>query len=228
MESDIENVEKQKELIFECSVEAEARRIQNTLGKKDWFEKQGYPWKKFNYPKGINVSKIESGEITYTEEDLKKLVESEFDEESYTKVINSLEEGWDNISDTFKAKMSECSLVVPKNYKIVISKYGTGGSYWGPNIIYINITNRSEKSLLGLVVHEGIHLSIEDMIIKHGLSQWQKERIVDLTVEAFFPGLKEMQRTKIDTKEIDEIYKNNHPDIETIIKKVGELNSKND
>jgi hypothetical protein len=75
-------------------------------------------------------------------------------------------------------------------------------------------------------VHEAIHISIEEMINKYGLSQWQKERIVDLTVEAFFPGLKEMQPTGIN-EEIDKIYKDTYPDIETIIKKVGELNNKN-
>lgn len=228
MELNIENVEKPKELIFECSAEAEVVRVQQTLEKRGWFEKQGYPWKKFNYPKGIDTDKVESGESTYTEEDIKKLIEREFDEESYTKVINSLEEGWANISDTFKAKMSECSLEIPESYKIFLSKYGTGGSYFEPNIVRLNITNRSEKSLLGVLIHEAIHLSIQQMIDRYGLNQWQKERIVDLTVETFFPGLKEMQKVKIDTKEIDEIYKNNYPDIEIIIKKVGELNNKND
>jgi hypothetical protein len=142
MESNIENIEKPKELIFECSAEAEAMRLKYTFDKKDWFKEQGYSWEKWHYPKGIDIDKVDSGEITYTEEDLKKLVENEFNEESYTKIINSLEEGWNKISEVFKSKMSECSLLVPENYKIVLSKYGTGGSYWTPNIIYINITNR--------------------------------------------------------------------------------------
>lgn len=58
MESDIENVEKPKELFFECSVEAETTRVQQTLERRDWFEKQDYPWKRFNYPKGIDTNKV--------------------------------------------------------------------------------------------------------------------------------------------------------------------------
>ena len=64
-----------------------------------------------------------------------------------------------------------------KDYKLILTKYGMGGSYSLPNQIILNINS---KSKINTILHEITHLTIEAYIQKYKIQQNQKERIVDL------------------------------------------------
>ena len=66
---------------------------------------------------------------------------------------------------------------IQTSFNVYLTKYGVGGSYRLPNEIILNINNK-----LGVktVVHEMVHLMIEENVKKYNLKQFQKERTVDL------------------------------------------------
>lgn len=231
MESKIENIEKQHDIIIEYSIEQETERVKKTLSKIDWFEKQGYHWKNFNFPKGIDATEFYDKKVIYSDDEISKYIKDEYNEESYKKISELLKNEWEKVAEIFNTKLNQCSLPQVDKYKVVFSSYGTGGSYNLPNIIYLNIKqrNNSENQLFGVMIHEMIHLAIQVLIDQYKLTQWQKERIVDLTLDNFFSGMKNMQKTNIGPKQleqIDTIYKTNFPSIEETIKQIGELNNK--
>jgi len=224
----IENTEKSKELNFQYSIERETRRVLKTIEDIWWFKKEGYKWENFGYPKGLDINKVGSGEVTYSEEEIRSLVENEYEVEVYEKIKTFFETEWNKISEDFRNKLRECSLPIPENYKIILTKYGTGGSYDIPNLIFLNTSflYMGEKHVFKTLMHEMVHLAIEELIRKFKVGQWQKERIVDLISAEFSSDLKSSRVVPIDTKEIDKIFEKEYPNIEEIIKQIGELKSK--
>lgn len=79
-----------------------------------------------------------------------------------------------------------------KRYTILLTLYGSGGSYnagKGQIITFVTIDGsfkygrRPEE----LFVHEMTHIGLENAIVrKYGLSHWEKERLVDRFVEGCF------------------------------------------
>ena len=68
------------------------------------------------------------------------------------------------------------------------------------------------------IIHEIIHLSIQELIEKYEVEHWEKERIVDLIVFKIVPEIAKMQNISIDTKPIDEGFEKYYPDIEKVVK----------
>ena len=62
------------------------------------------------------------------------------------------------------------------SHVIRLTNYGVGGSYNLPSLVVLNI---NMKMLVKTVVHEIIHLMIQDLIDKYEIKQWEKERVVD-------------------------------------------------
>lgn len=76
-------------------------------------------------------------------------------------------------------------------YKILLTKYGVGGSYNETNGSIILLLSRfekwSENEIQSTLVHEMVHLGIEESIIeRYGLTQWEKERLVYLICTFYF------------------------------------------
>jgi len=215
-------------LNFSYSAEQEVKRVGETLEHKEWFEKNGYKWKNFSYPTGIEVDKVDSGKVKYSAEEIGKFINNEYVEENYLEVINFLQAEWGRVVSEFRIKLKNCSLLLQDKYNVILTRYGTGGSYHPPDTVQLNIRflNRPKIEVFKTLIHEVIHLAIHDSIIKYQVTQWQKERIVDLTLATFFPDMKRMQRVPdgFDVSMIDEIFKLNYPNLEEIIKKVGGLN----
>lgn len=80
-----------------------------------------------------------------------------------------------------------------KNYSIVLTRYGTGGSY---DIKTREIKMRTTKSgefarpnPAATPIHEITHLCVEHLVEKHGLSFSEKERLVKGIDSALFPEI---------------------------------------
>jgi len=104
---------------------------------------------------------------------------------------------------------------IPKQYEVLLTLYGPGGSY-NPQkgIITIMTTKQGTfkrgQNPLETILHEAVHIGIEDAIVRrYNLSHWEKERIVDQFMMYHFkeicPDYK-MQPTS--ETAIDEIFKN--------------------
>jgi hypothetical protein len=147
------------DLIIDFSKETEAKRIRYTLDRLDWFKKERY---KVNLPKKIRQI-VDRGLIP-TNEEILEIVSLEFDQEEYTSKAQELLREWRDKKDEFLQKLTTLGLPLQSEYRLLFTKYGVGGSYGLPNNIQINFDYPNAKSTITTVLHEIIHLTIENLI----------------------------------------------------------------
>ncbi|MEK7447586.1 MAG: hypothetical protein AAB632_02215 [Patescibacteria group bacterium] len=152
----------------------EAERIKNTLSKMSWFNEHGYEFllpKKFNYKNDSD---------TY----IRQCIEEEYHIEDYAKVAKQINKDYLPVDVQYTQALKELfGENICTDFEVILTKYGTGGSYWLPNKIIINIINK-HKPQSKVVLHEICHLMIEKNILKYKLLQLEKERTVDLILNS--------------------------------------------
>lgn len=204
-------------LTVKFSQEYEFERIMWTLSKLQWYKDNGYDLK---FPESLDV---DSG-ADISEEQIKSAVNAEYDEDSYKAQETYLLENWHKIFDEASAELAKTSLQPLGTYTIYLVRYGVGGSYNYPDAVTVNISSKYEKGLLRTVFHEITHLMIHPWISEYNVSHWQKERIVDLLTMKFTPQISRMQDIPTEvTEPVDKIFNEHYPDIESVIKSVGQL-----
>lgn len=192
------------------SIESEVERIQNTLERLDFYNKKGYS---LFFPINLHVG----GGDTLKENHIKESVINEYDEAVYRKEKKYIEDNISTIHKMLQTYSTQTSMQLQGVYEVQLTRYGVGGSYALPNKILVNIQSRTGAKLLKTLIHEIIHLSIEEWIRAYKVEHWEKERIVDLIVEKIAPDINVMQNLPIETSEIDKAFNTNYPDIEKII-----------
>ena len=200
------------------SMAYEIQRIRGTLDKKEWYREHGY--------NPILPKQLEGVEAI-TNDQIVSCVEEEFHRQQYEHEAQMLREAWTSIAD----RILQLQQQIPKAHhfdtvKVIITHYGMGGSYNYPtNRILINTISKPPEKYSGTLAHESVHLMIEGFILTHGLKQWAKERIVDLTVAENFPELKHIQRGQLSYEEgahIAKLFNSHYPDIEEVCKQLSE------
>ncbi|MDD4995419.1 MAG: hypothetical protein PHW53_03090 [Patescibacteria group bacterium] len=199
------------------SAEFEKRRIKNTIKKLSWYKKLGYsPC----FPKNINPQN----------DNLKKIYaafKNEYDEADYKRAAREINEKFSKIESTFYDKLEKiCGKKIKRNFKLILTKYGVGGSYSSPNTIIFNIKWKFSNSV-NIVLHEITHLVIEPHIKKYQVQHNEKERIVDLILTSKPIGLKNykmQQRGEEYKKFFDPLFKKYFkPPIGSFFKKLARL-----
>jgi len=156
-------------LKIKYSLKLEKQRLKNTIKKFSWFEKMGYAPR---FPKNTNP-KLDSLKKIYT------ALQCEYVEEDYEKAAIEINKQFSRIENTFYDKLQrQCGKRIKRNFNLVLTKYGVGGSYSLPNKIIYNFQMKS--SSINTIMHEITHLTIEPYIKKYQIQQNEKERIVDL------------------------------------------------
>lgn len=159
------------ELKIQFGKDFEFRRVKNTLAKLDWYNSQGY---RPRLPEGISNNS--------SEEEIQNQIIKEFEEKKYKEVANSLESDFSTIKDKLSKKLKEIfNKSIPETFFVYLTTYGVGGSYNLPNIVIFNINN---KKGFKTIIHEIIHLLIENQIQEFKIQHWEKERIVDLILNS--------------------------------------------
>lgn len=210
----IENFENEPVLEIIFSLENEIQRVQETIKTLPWFREYGYE-KNLRLPKGIFE--------TSTLEDILVAVPEEFDTSLFKEYSDYIEAEFPEILKRIETLKELRPFQSKDHYIIKLTIYGTGGSYnAGSGEIIINIGAHSKEKIPGIIIHEITHVGIEQLIRKYGIKQWDKERIVDLIDRKLFPGLNRPQQYKDEVYFIDEIFSKYFPDLEEIIKEVGE------
>jgi hypothetical protein len=207
----------------------DVERILYTISKWDFYE-QYYDVSWIQLPKKLNKLKIKE----YSKDEIIDFVKEEYLNNStkiYKKVEQEILSNWQKISEKIEKISIETNLNFPSELEIQLTRYGMGGTYWLPKKIILLATKFYP---ITTIVHELIHLAIEDWIQKYTVGQAQKERIVDLFMSYYFgdlfpdrqiPKWSQLVYQKIAYQEIDEIFKKYEPDMETVIKKVSEIES---
>ena len=199
---------------FEYGIDSEVKRVKNTLNDLDWLDKG-----KYNYSLPISIKK--TGE---NDENIKKAVESEYSEKEFKETENAIIIEWKKKEK--EIKRIQKNIIGASNFdelNLRLTKYGTGGSYRLPNIIILNLKDRASDFLIKTVLHESIHLMIEELIKQNNVDHWRKERIVNLIMDKEFESEFKMNNSPEYAKDVDKIFNDFYPDIISITEKAGKL-----
>ena len=100
-------------------------------------------------------------------------------------VLESHGKEFQNVLSRFVKWNRSWGFFLPPTYSIVLTRYGTGGSYnSGTGLILLKANTRGEfkrENPMHTIVHEMVHVGIEEAIVqKFKLNHEEKERVVDL------------------------------------------------
>lgn len=197
-------------LKFQYGVEWEVKRILDTLETKEWLIKNGY---RFSLPQGLEISKL------YDIDSIRKFIEKEYNLINYQIAETAINKSWNGNCRLIK----EINDKLIGSYKIndlnvILTRYGTQGSYAQPNSIIINISTMPPEFLIKTVIHESLHLMIEAQIKKYAADHWVKERIVNLIMNLEFKSRFKMDSAPEQAIIVDDAFKQFYPDLDLIIK----------
>lgn len=196
---------------FKYGVEQEVKRVVNTIETRAWLTSNGY---RFSLPQGFGDSQSNS------EESIKKLIEKEYNQADYEIAEKAISKSWKGnckLMEEINGKLVDSYKLSELN--VILTKYGTQGSYIQPNSVIINISVVPPEFLIKTVVHESIHLMIEELIKRNSVHHWVKERIVNLIVDLEFKSRFKMGPAPEWVLPVDEVFKQHYPNLELIMKK---------
>ncbi|MEK7471548.1 MAG: hypothetical protein AAB623_02780 [Patescibacteria group bacterium] len=208
---------KKIKFLIKYSSELEIQRALTIKRKLKWYFDNGYNLSNSVLPKNISVEELDKK----SEKEIIECVNEEYKEEIFKpheQAVNSLlPEYLNKLADYF----FEINLEVLLNIEIRLTKYGTTGSYNVPNVAIVNISKSFNIGLIRTILHETIHLHIQNLIDKYKIGQWEKEIIVDCLFEKFSIDILKKQNYPIDASKIKEIFEENYPNIELIIRDIS-------
>lgn len=155
-------------LSFNYSLKSEIERVEDTFRSKDFYIENGY---QVFLPAGYTLDSFDLSGI-------KDRVAKEMSKDKVSVIENNIKKNWTRHQPAVDSFLSQLPYEKPKGLLVTLTQYGSGGSYWLPNEIVININY--DNNYFETVVHELIHLIIEKPVIeKFDIGHWQKESLVD-------------------------------------------------
>jgi len=193
---------------FEFSLESEVRRVMETISNIEWFKKNNY---RVLLPNNLNVNETTSDSIT-------RVVGSEFDTKYFEEAEAAIRKSWEG-NNVFIKKINKkmTSSFLLEKVKVILTRYGTQGSYVVPDSLIINISNIPPQFLIKTVIHESLHLMIEPLIKKYSINHWVKEHIVDSIMNLEYESRFKMQPVPEYALAVDAIFKESYPNILVVI-----------
>jgi methyltransferase-like protein len=198
-------------LDIQYSREFEIARVKRFVSNFEWYVENKY---KISLPDTITN--------TSTEDEIKTQTENQFNEELYSRFSSELQVEWQKFLTQFEKVKAETSITFNDTYTVVLTRYGTGGSFDASlSEVILRIEGRTAESALGTLVHEMVHIAIHEYIQMYEVGHWKKERLVDLIVEHCFPGLRPMQALREDITMVDTAFKEHFPNVENVTRIIG-------
>lgn len=201
---------------FEYNSGSEFKRVCETIGNLEWFKKNNC---RVLLPSNLDVN-VSSPDL------IKRAVDAEYDIKFFQGAEDAIKKSWEGNNVFIKKinkKMIGSSLL--DKIRIILTRYGTQGSYVVPDSIIINISNVPPQFLIKTVVHESLHLMIESLIKKYSIDHWVKERIVDSIMNLEYKSRFKMQPVPDYSLKVDTIFSENYPNITAVIEKSANIKS---
>jgi len=202
-------------IVFQYTVDSEIQRVKETLNNLEWFTKNNY---RFPLPASIRHSADIQMEI------IRKAVENEYDLCIYQIAQSAILKSWcgnNGFVRTINQKMIGTYLL--SEMTIILTRYGTQGSYKVPNSVVVNISNVPNEYIIKTVIHESFHLMTECLIKKYSVEHWVKERIVDLIIDFEYKSRFKMQSVPDWVLATDVIFRKYYPNIVLITRKASKI-----
>lgn len=192
----------------------EFARVRWTLKRLPWFRKQGYHENFAKLPQGI----VE----TSSDDEIRAHIAAEYEGQQFADMSRYISGRWSEVSDGFARLRALPGVRMDDTYIVELTRYGSGGSYHpDTSSIDIRITDRNKENIIGTVVHEIVHISIQHLMEKYAVSHWRKERLVDLLLDHCFPSLHKMQPIPEDVSCVDDAFTEYFPDVDAIAHATG-------
>jgi hypothetical protein len=204
---------------FQFDVESEINRVKNTLDTLDWLTQNNY---RFLLPNDIKDTK------DIDAEKVRESVKSEFNLQIYQTAEAAILKSWkgnNNLIKNINEKMEGSYKLDEIN--IILTRYGTQGSYKIPNSIVINISNIPPEFLIKTVIHESFHLMIEPLVKEYSIEHFVKERMVNLIMDLEYKSRFKMNISPDWALATDAVFKNYYPNLILIMKEVAKIIPKN-
>ena len=202
-------------LAISFSEDSELNRVEETIKRLPWYREHKYPETFAKLP--LDVAE------TSTEDAIVAAVSKEYEPQSFKETEEYIQDKWSAVVDGFEELRKMRGIELRDSYSVVLTKYGSGGSYngaIGELIIRIGSQKRREQ-IVGVIVHEIVHMTIQHLIDMYEVSHWRKEKLVDMLVERYFPALEMSQNIPEDVSVVESTFNSLFPDIESIAKEVG-------
>lgn len=199
---------------FRFDIESEVNRVKETLDNLEWLTKNNY---QFLLPNNV---KTKNANI----ETIRKSVADEYDLNIYQIAKSAILKSWEGNSGLVRRinqKMSGSHML--DKLIIVLTRYGTQGSYLTPNSAIINISKIPPEFLIKTIIHESLHLMIEHLIKKYSVNHWVKERIVDLIMDIEYKSRFKMQLLPDWVISADTIFKEHYPNLTLIVEESAKI-----
>lgn len=180
-------------IIRPSSVDEGYNRIVRTIRNLEYYKNNAYKpnlpdhpiFQKFTQP-DADISSL------YSEETKQIFVNEIYDTDSYRDMTERIENSRPTIEKALKRFLSlkeKWGFETHPSYQIVLTNFGVSGSYNSQEGIII-ISTKSKGPPSNIIIHEGIHIGIEENIVdKYDLTHWEKERVVDKICDLQFSDL---------------------------------------
>lgn len=199
------------------SIENEIERVESIVVSSAWYIEHGYDTL---LPGGRKITDVSNSKVG----DLIAVLRKEYDELDYQRVAHDILIQWEIFCSTWQTEIIEkTTLNFLSEYQVLLTKYGTRGSYDGETGLglTLNIQGLKNRIIAVVIFHEIIHLAIEPLIQKYHIKHWHKERIVDLILKRLIHESHFVQKLPEEAYQVDEIFEKYFGDIEAIVKQVG-------
>lgn len=198
------------------SKENEINNVNEIFKEKDWYLEHNY---RVCLPNNLSLENP-----TFDLAIVSQSVNDDYNELDYQLVAEFLKtkESW--LSSIVEPALKKIDKMALDSYEVYLTKYGVGGGYELPNKIGLDI-KKDRDGLIKTLVHEIIHLSIEEEIARNKVGHFHKERVVDLLTQKLFPEITKTPKNMPEEakKVVDPIFNEYYPDIEKITKNIEQV-----
>lgn len=172
-------------IFIKFSTKTELERLKYTINRKDWYLENGYTENYISLPANSTFNNLKNK----SDAELLDIIKTDYDENRYLETKNFLNINLEKYLTKLESVLSKTSLPQIKEVTIYLTHYGVGGSYNMPNKIFLNINKHHNIGAIKSVIHELIHLYIENIVNEHSLDQKTKELLVEIIISKIFSDL---------------------------------------
>ncbi len=202
-------------LAISFSENSELNRVRETLKRLPWYREHKYPDTFAKLPLDVTETSAEAAIVAS--------VSKEYDPQLFKETEEYVQGKWNVVVEGFEELRKMRGIELRDSYSVVLTKYGSGGSYngaIGELIIRIGSQKRREQ-IVGVIVHEIVHMTIQHLVDRYEVPHWRKEKLVDMLVERYFPALEMSQNIPEDVSIVESTFNSLFPDIGAIAKEIG-------
>ncbi|MFH1089013.1 MAG: hypothetical protein V1716_01150 [Candidatus Uhrbacteria bacterium] len=152
--------------------------VKNCFRKRKFYQENGYSIDLPEHPAFIEVFNNSEETFEEKENELKKIFfEDVYPKLDFSEALEKCQKNLPEILERLTRLSLQFGFKLLDSYVIVLTPYGPGGSYDSRGTIVIK-TN-SCRSFLERIIHEAVHIGVENEVLRKNLNHLEKEKLVE-------------------------------------------------